>query len=109
MRGAFDRQQSIPQFDPNHHASVLVHEYRPFVSKWRMDYWRLNAPRMRTALTSLCISVPGQWSDLGTEIYGMSKAVLVRGAFALQCRILVPPVWLTGVTAVMHAVIITPP
>ena len=57
-----------------------------------MDYWRLNAPRMRTALSEYCISGPGQRADLGTEIYGMSKAVLVRGAFALQCRLSVPPV-----------------
>ena len=52
----------------------------------------MNAPRMRTATSVLYISVPGQRADLGTEIYGMSKAVLVRGAFALQCRLSVPPV-----------------
>ena len=62
----------------------------------------MNAPRMRSDLTSLNISVPGQWSDLGTEIYGMSKAVLVRGAFAIQCTSPDPPVWLT-VTACSHA------
>ena len=52
----------------------------------------MNAPRMRSDLTSLNILARGQWSDLGTEIYGMSKAVLVSGAFALQCRLSVPPV-----------------
>ena len=57
-----------------------------------MDCWRSNAPRMRTATSVLYISGPGQRADLGTEIYRMSKAVLVRGAFALQCRLSVPPV-----------------
>ena len=67
-----------------------------------MDWWRMNAPRMRTALTPLCILARGQLADLRGKIYGMSKAVLVRGAFALQCTSPAPPVWLT-VTACSHA------
>ena len=67
-----------------------------------MDCWRSNAPRMRTATSVLYISGPGQRADLGTEIYRMSKAVLVRGAFAIQCNSPAPPVWLT-VTACSHA------
>ena len=57
---------------------------------------------MRTALKPLCILAEGQCADLPAKIYGMSKAVLVRGAFAIQCTSPDPPVWLT-VTACSHA------
>ena len=47
---------------------------------------------MRNALSEYCILARGQRADLRDKIYRMSKAVLVRGAFALQCRLSVPPV-----------------
>ena len=46
----------------------------------------MNAPRMRNALTMLYISHQGPRGDPWYEIYRMSKAALVRGAFAIQCR-----------------------
>ena len=57
-----------------------------------MDWWRSNAPRMKSDLTSLIISGRGHARDLRPKIYRMSKAALVRGAFAIQCTLSVPPV-----------------
>ena len=70
---------------------VHVHRLDPFLSK---APWPAQEEKelLRLHVKPLCISGPGQRADLGTEIYRMSKAVLVRGAFALQCRLSVPPV-----------------
>ena len=62
----------------------------------------MNAPRMRNALTMLYILPRGQWADLRDKIYRMSKAALVRGAFAIQCTLSVPPV-ISGVSRCSHA------
>ena len=67
-----------------------------------MDCWRMNAPRMRNALTMLYISHQGARGDPWYEIYRMSKAALVRGAFAIQCTLSVPPV-ISAVSRCSHA------
>ena len=62
----------------------------------------MNAPRMRNALTMLYISHQGPRGDPWYEIYRMSKAALVRGAFAIQCTLSVPPVT-SAVSRCSHA------
>ena len=62
----------------------------------------MNAPRMRNALTMLYISHQGARGDPWYEIYRMSKAALVRGAFAIQCTLSVPPV-ISAVSRCSHA------
>ena len=51
-----------------------------------MDWWRSNAPRMKSDLTSLIISCTAPRARAVHEKNRMSKAALVRGAFAIQHR-----------------------
>ena len=62
----------------------------------------MKAPRMRNAVTMLYISHQGARGDPWYEIYRMSKAALVRGAFAIQCTLSVPPV-ISAVSRCTHA------
>ena len=62
----------------------------------------MNTPRMRNALTMLYILGRRQRADLRPKIYRMSKAALVRGAFAIQCTLSVPPV-ISAVSRCSHA------
>ena len=57
---------------------------------------------MKSDLTSLIISGRGHARDLRPKIYRMSKAALVRGAFAIQCTLSVPPV-ISAVSRCTHA------
>ena len=77
--------------------------YCSFGSNCRMDCWRSNAPRMKSDLTSLIISGRGDASDLRPKIYRMSKAALVRGAFAIQCTFSVRPV-ISAVSRCSHCI-----
>ena len=56
---------------------------------------------MKSDLTSLMISCPAPRARAGHEKNRMSKAALVRGAFAIQCNSPALPVWLS-VTACSH-------
>jgi hypothetical protein len=71
--------------------------------------WRSNAPRVESDLTSLIISHQGARGDPWYEIYRLSKAALVRGAFAIQCRNPFPLGWLTLLTAVTTCIHFSPP
>jgi hypothetical protein len=64
-----------------------------------MDFWRPNAPRVESDLTSLIISSGARPRGAPDEIYGVCRAALVRGAFAIQCRNPVLLGWLTLLTA----------
>ena len=70
-----------------------------FGSNSRMDCWRSNAPRVESDLTSLIISSGARPRGAPDEIYGVCRAALVRGAFAIQCRNPVLLGWLTLLTA----------
>eukprot|EP01043_Picozoa_sp_COSAG02_P044014 COSAG02_NODE_3885_length_6087_cov_7.811456_2_plen_96_part_00 len=74
-----------------------------------MDCWRSNAPRVESDLTSLIILGRGHARDRRPKIYRMSKAALVRGAFAIQCRNPVLLGWLTLLTAVIACTHFSPP
>jgi len=67
-----------------------------------MDWWRSNAPRMKSDLTSLIISCTAPRAGAVHEKNRMSKAALVRGAFAIQCTLSVPPV-ISAVSRCSHA------
>ena len=73
-----------------------------------MDFWRSNAPRVESDLTSLIISSGARPRGAPDEIYGVCKAALVRGAFAIQCRNPVLLGWLTLLTAVTTCIHFSP-
>eukprot|EP01043_Picozoa_sp_COSAG02_P025911 COSAG02_NODE_1475_length_12422_cov_20.622170_2_plen_99_part_00 len=73
-----------------------------------MDFWRSNAPRVESDLTSLIISHQGARGDPWYEIYRLSKAAHTRGAFAIQCRNPNLLGWLTLLTAVTTCIHFSP-